>query len=95
KSPLGWRFDLIIRARRLECGVYDALTKYECNLSFRKIASCSKVNLSTISEILTRFDQSSISWPLPENYSDIELSQALYRDKTTKPTSFLYHRSES
>ncbi|RZP61083.1 hypothetical protein D8T47_13710 [Vibrio vulnificus] len=26
KSPLGWRFDLIIRARRLECGVYDALT---------------------------------------------------------------------
>ncbi|MGL0953270.1 hypothetical protein ACSTE1_20820, partial [Vibrio vulnificus] len=27
KSPLGRRFDLIIRARRLECGVYDALTK--------------------------------------------------------------------
>ncbi|TQQ18963.1 hypothetical protein FLL80_14270 [Vibrio cholerae] len=26
KSPLGWRFDLIIRDRRLECGVYDALT---------------------------------------------------------------------
>ncbi|MGL0953346.1 hypothetical protein ACSTE1_21220, partial [Vibrio vulnificus] len=26
KSPLGRRFDLIIRARRLECGVYDALT---------------------------------------------------------------------
>ncbi|EGR5448598.1 hypothetical protein COR24_19195 [Vibrio cholerae] len=26
KSPLGWRFDLIIWARRLECGVYDALT---------------------------------------------------------------------
>ncbi len=69
--------------------------KYECNLSIRKIASCSKVSRSTISEILTRFDQSSISWPLPENDSDIELSQALYRDKTTKPTSFLYHRSES
>lgn len=31
KSPLGWRFDLIIRARRLECGVYDALT-IECTL---------------------------------------------------------------
>ena len=28
---MGWRFDLIIRARRLECGVYDALTnKVSC-----------------------------------------------------------------
>lgn len=26
KSPLGWRFDHIIRARRLEYGVYDSLT---------------------------------------------------------------------
>ncbi|TKE77110.1 hypothetical protein FCV54_21610 [Vibrio sp. F12] len=26
KSPFGWRLDLIIRAWRLECGVYDALT---------------------------------------------------------------------
>ncbi|MGR3172873.1 hypothetical protein, partial [Vibrio vulnificus] len=30
KSPLGRRFDLIIRARRLECGVYDALTIGKC-----------------------------------------------------------------
>ncbi|EGR3626285.1 hypothetical protein FXE93_05165 [Vibrio cholerae] len=27
KYPLYWRFDLIVRARRLECGVYEALTK--------------------------------------------------------------------
>ncbi|GAD89657.1 hypothetical protein VHA01S_024_00520 [Vibrio halioticoli NBRC 102217] len=26
KSPHGWRLDLIIRFRRLECGVYDSLT---------------------------------------------------------------------
>ncbi|RZP85428.1 hypothetical protein D8T54_23220, partial [Vibrio vulnificus] len=31
KSPLGRRFDLIIRARRLECGVYDALTLKHLN----------------------------------------------------------------
>ncbi|WP_250210567.1 EAL domain-containing protein, partial [Vibrio campbellii] len=27
KSPHGWRLDLILRARRLECGFYGALTK--------------------------------------------------------------------
>ncbi|AUW03102.1 hypothetical protein C1N51_04640 [Vibrio campbellii] len=26
KSPHGWRLDLILRARRLECGFYGALT---------------------------------------------------------------------
>ncbi|RBM42136.1 hypothetical protein DLR62_04655 [Vibrio tarriae] len=31
KSPLGRRFDLIIRARRLECGFYDALTFNVCS----------------------------------------------------------------
>ncbi|EGQ9239436.1 hypothetical protein F7U72_19190 [Vibrio vulnificus] len=35
KSPLGRRFDLIIRARRLECGVYDSLT---INLSLFTLA---------------------------------------------------------
>lgn len=63
--------------------------KYECNLSIRKIASCSKVSRSTISEILARFEQSTMSWPLPENYSDTELSQALYRDKTTSDTKVM------
>lgn len=29
KSPYGWRFDLIVRDKRLECGVYDALTELE------------------------------------------------------------------
>ncbi|ABU74377.1 hypothetical protein VIBHAR_06486 [Vibrio campbellii ATCC BAA-1116] len=27
KSPHGWRLDLILRARRLECGFYGALTR--------------------------------------------------------------------
>ncbi|ABU73424.1 hypothetical protein VIBHAR_05520 [Vibrio campbellii ATCC BAA-1116] len=29
KSPHGWRLDLILRARRLECGFYGALTIYQ------------------------------------------------------------------
>lgn len=41
KSPLGWRFDLIIRARRLECGVYYSLTQHfsACGLSTKKALS--------------------------------------------------------
>ncbi|HCG6499207.1 TPA: hypothetical protein NJ192_004831 [Vibrio parahaemolyticus] len=56
--------------------------KYECGLSTRKIAACAKVGRSTISEILTRFEQSDLDWPLLGNYSDTELTQALYREKT-------------
>ncbi|ABU71337.1 hypothetical protein VIBHAR_02375 [Vibrio campbellii ATCC BAA-1116] len=33
KSPHGWRLDLILRARRLECGFYGALTLIDGSLS--------------------------------------------------------------
>lgn len=58
--------------------------KYECNLSTRQVASCTKVSRSTISEILSRFELSEMSWPLPKNCSDTELSKALYRDKSPR-----------
>ena len=56
--------------------------KFACGLSIRKIAACTKVGRSTISEILTRFEKSKLDWPLPDNLSDTELSQVLYREKT-------------
>jgi transposase len=56
--------------------------KFECGLSIRKIATCTKVGRTTISEILSRFEQSELSWPLPNNCSDTELTQALYQDKS-------------
>lgn len=57
--------------------------KYDSGLSTRKIAACTKVGRSTISEILTRFKQSSLSWPLPDNCSETELNNVLYREKAT------------
>ncbi|ABU74671.1 hypothetical protein VIBHAR_06788 [Vibrio campbellii ATCC BAA-1116] len=33
KSPHGQRLDLILRARRLECGVYGALTVLDCKMA--------------------------------------------------------------
>ncbi|AUW05017.1 hypothetical protein C1N51_15650 [Vibrio campbellii] len=37
KSPHGWRLDLILRARRLECGFYGALTKPRDCEAFAKV----------------------------------------------------------
>ena len=56
--------------------------KFECGLSVRNIAACTKAGRSTVSDILTRFEQSALRWPLTDNCSDTELTQALYRDKT-------------
>lgn len=55
--------------------------KYDCGLSNRSIASCLKLGPSTISELLTRFKQSQLGWPLPESCSDADLTQALYHVK--------------
>ncbi len=63
--------------------------KYECHLSLRKIASCTKVSRSTISEILTRFEHHDIGWPLPDNHSEAQLAQMLYRDKTTSASKVM------
>lgn len=63
--------------------------KYECHLSLRKIASCTKVSRSTISEILTRFEHYGVGWPLPDNHSEAQLAQVLYRDKTTSASKLM------
>ncbi len=57
--------------------------KYDCALSNRGIASCLKLGPSTISELLTRFKQNQLGWPLPESCSDADLTQALYHGKKT------------
>ncbi|NMU46972.1 sigma-70 family RNA polymerase sigma factor, partial [Vibrio parahaemolyticus] len=55
--------------------------KYECGLSYRSIASCLNVSLATVSELVARFKQSQIGWPLPEDCSDTDLTKALYHSK--------------
>lgn len=55
--------------------------KYGCGLSNRGIASCLKLGPSTVSELLTRFKQSQLGWPLPDSCSDADLTQALYHGK--------------
>lgn len=52
--------------------------KFDSHLSHRDIASCLSISPSTVSELLTRFKTSSLSWPLPEGCSDAEINFALY-----------------
>jgi len=52
--------------------------KFDSHLSHRDIASCLSIGPSTVSELLTRFKTSSLSWPLPEGCSDTEINNALY-----------------
>ncbi|NMT18162.1 IS21 family transposase, partial [Vibrio parahaemolyticus] len=39
------------------------------------------VSLATVSELVARFKQSQIGWPLPEDCSDTDLTKALYHSK--------------
>ena len=58
--------------------------KFDCGLSNRNIAACMKLGPATISELLNRFKQSQLGWPLPENCSDSALTQALYHSKQAR-----------
>lgn len=58
--------------------------KYGCGLSTRKIAACTNIGRSTVSDILTRFELSGLSWPLPNNRSEKEFFQAFYGENKTK-----------
>ena len=63
--------------------------KYECGLSIRQIASCTKVSRSTISEIINRFAQGSLQWPLQPQQSESFLNQQLFHDKSPSPVKVM------
>jgi transposase len=52
--------------------------KFDCELSNRKIAKSCHIARSTVAEYLFRFQQASLSWPLPEDMDDAQLEQLLY-----------------
>ena len=52
--------------------------KFEVGLSHRDIGQCLSLGPSTVSEILSRFKSSDLSWPLPEAINDKTLEAQLY-----------------
>ena len=52
--------------------------KFEVGLSHRDIGQCLSLGPSTVSEILSRFKSSDLSWPLQEALNDKTLEAQLY-----------------
>lgn len=63
--------------------------KMDVGLSHRDIAKCTQLGPSTVSEILSRFKLSDLSWPLPEELDDKTLEAKLYQGKVTNKSKRL------
>lgn len=57
--------------------------KIDVGLSHRDIAKCTQLGPSTVSEIISRFKRSGLSWPLPNALDDKALETKLYQGKAT------------
>ena len=67
--------------------IKDALRlKFEAKLSNRDVAHCLKIGAATVSDILARFRNAKLDWPLPENLTEIALEARLYPDKKSPST---------
>lgn len=58
--------------------------KFDAGLSYRDIGKCLSLGSSTVSEVVTRFTSSELSWPLPDDISDNKLETILYPAKATR-----------
>ena len=66
--------------------VHDVLRlHFGLKMPQRQIARSIQVSQSTVSEYLTRFEQSGLSWPLPEGIDDQRLQQKLFGSAAGKP----------
>jgi transposase len=53
--------------------------KFDCNFSNRKIAKSCFIARSTVAEYITRAKKAGLNWPLPENISDTEIYNLLFK----------------
>ncbi len=56
--------------------------RYECNLSNRQIAACLNIAHSTVSQHLSRFKSSGLTWPLNDTHHENQISQALFEGRS-------------
>jgi transposase len=66
--------------------VHDVLRlHFGLKMPQRQIARSIQVSQSTVSEYLTRFERSGLSWPLPEGVDDHRLQQKFFGSAADKP----------
>ena len=71
--------------------------KFDCHLPNRSIAACLNMGCSTISDIIMRFRDSQLAWPLPEGMTESRLESLLYSGRGADtgrciPDFSLYHQ---
>ncbi|MCP4608217.1 MAG: IS21 family transposase [Planctomycetes bacterium] len=59
--------------------------KWECDLSQSKIAQSCGISRSTVSEYLKRSKAAGLSWPLPDDLSEVDLENQLYPIRSSDP----------
>ncbi len=61
--------------------------KFECNFSNRQISKSCSISRSVVADYLDKAELVNLKWPLPENISDTELENLLFKQKTNKSDS--------
>ena len=52
--------------------------RYDCKLTFNKIATSCGIGRTTVSDYLKRFEASTLGWPLPSDIDDTKIEQSLF-----------------
>jgi transposase len=66
--------------------IYDVLRlKFEAKLSNRDVAHCLKIGAATVSDILGRFRNAGLTWPLSDDLKDVVLEARLFPGKACSP----------
>ncbi|MBW2571242.1 MAG: hypothetical protein JRD87_02630 [Deltaproteobacteria bacterium] len=52
--------------------------RYDCKLTYGKIATSCGIGRTTVSDYLNRFEASPLVWPLPSDIDDTQLEQQLF-----------------
>lgn len=58
--------------------------KYDCNLTDRQIAKSCSVARSTVANYLGRVKSAGLKWPVPENLSDTDIYNLMYKSRGNK-----------
>jgi transposase len=60
--------------------------RFEASLSVRQINASTKISVGAIQKLLTKANQLSLSWPLPDSLDDVELAKLFYPKADTRPS---------
>lgn len=61
--------------------------KYDCGLTDRQIAKSCSVARSTVANYLSRTKAAGLLWPVPENFSDTDIYNLMYKNRDNRPVN--------